>query len=120
MGNKEMQAKHCIVAYSKASQFYQCLKGDKCLKAWKRLIHVDRKYERSKIMRYCCSSVAKLCLTLGDSIDCRMLASPVLHYLPEFAQTHVHRVDDALQPSHPLLSPSPYALNLFQHQGLFQ
>ena len=44
---------------------------------------------------------------------------PVLHYLPEFAQTHVHWVNDAIQPSHPLLPPSPLALNLSQHQGLF-
>ena len=42
---------------------------------------------------------------------------PGLHYLPEFAQTHVHRVNDAIQPSHPLSSPSPPALNLSQHQG---
>ena len=42
------------------------------------------------------------------------------HQLPEFTQTHVHRVDDAIQPSHPLSSPSPPSLNLFQHQGLFQ
>ena len=45
---------------------------------------------------------------------------PVLHRLSEFAQTHVHCVDDAIQPFHPLSSPSPPALNLFQHQGLFQ
>ena len=45
---------------------------------------------------------------------------PVLHYLEEFAQTHAHRVGDAIQPSHPLSSPSPPALNLSQHQGLFQ
>ena len=45
---------------------------------------------------------------------------PVLHYLPEFAQTHVHCVDDAIQPSHPLLPPSPPALNLPQHQSFFQ
>ena len=44
---------------------------------------------------------------------------PVLHYLPEFAQTHVHGVSDAIQPSHPLSSPSPPALSHFQHQGLF-
>ena len=44
----------------------------------------------------------------------------VLHHLPEIAQTHVHRVGDAIQPSHPLLSPSPTALNLSQHQGLFK
>ena len=45
---------------------------------------------------------------------------PVLHYLPEFAQTHAHRVSNAIQPSHPLLSPPPSALSLSQHQGLFQ
>ena len=45
---------------------------------------------------------------------------PVLHHLPDFAQTHVHWVSDAIQPSHPLSPPSPLALNLSQHQGLFQ
>jgi len=45
---------------------------------------------------------------------------PVHHQLPEFTQTHVHRVSDAIQPSHPLLSPSPLALNPSQHQSLFQ
>ena len=45
---------------------------------------------------------------------------PVFHSLSEFAQTHVHRVSDAIQPSHPLSSPSPPAFNLSQHQGLFQ
>ena len=45
---------------------------------------------------------------------------PVLHQLPEFTKTHVHRVSDAIQPSHPLSSPSPPALNLSQHQGLYQ
>ena len=53
-------------------------------------------------------------------MDCSTPGFPVLHHLLEFAQTHVHRVDDAIQPSHPLSSPSPPALNLSQHQGLFQ
>ena len=52
--------------------------------------------------------------------DCSAPGSPVRHTLPEFAQTHVHRVSDAVQPSHPLLPPSPFAINLPQHQGLFQ
>ena len=65
------------------------------------------------------SSVAQSYLTLYDPMDCSMPGFPVLHKLPEFAQTHVHRVGDAIQPSHPLLSPSPPAFNLFQHHGLF-
>ena len=59
----------------------------------------------------CCCSVANSCQALCDPMDCRMTASPVLHYLPEFAQIHVHRVSDAIQPSHPLWSPSPPALS---------
>ena len=53
-------------------------------------------------------------------MDCSMPGFPVLHYLPEFAQTQVHWVDDAIQPSRPLSSSSPSALNVSQHQGLFQ
>ena len=66
------------------------------------------------------SSVAQLCLTLCDPMDCSTPGLPVYHQLLEFTQTHVHWVSDAIQPSHPLLSPSPPALNLSQHQGLFQ
>ena len=67
-----------------------------------------------------CCSFARLSLTLCDSTDCSMPRLPVLHCLPQFVQTHIHRVDDAIQPSHPLLSPSPPAFNPSQHQGLFQ
>ena len=67
-----------------------------------------------------CYSVAKLCPILCDPMDCRMPDFPVLHYLLEFPKTHVHWVSDTIQPSHPLSSPSPLALNLSQHQGLFQ
>ena len=66
------------------------------------------------------SSVAQSCLTLCDPMNRSTPGLPVHHQLPEFTQTHVHRVGDAIQPSHPLLSPSPPALNLSQHQGLFQ
>ena len=66
------------------------------------------------------SSVAQSCLTLCDPMDCSTPGFPVLYQLPELAQTHVHRVSDAIQPSHPLSSPSPPAFNLSQHQGLFQ
>ena len=53
-------------------------------------------------------------------MNCSMTGVPVLHHLPEFAQSHVHRVSDAIQPSHLLLPPSPLVLNLSQHQGLYQ
>ena len=66
------------------------------------------------------SSVAQLCLTFCDPMDCSMPGFPVHHQLRELTQTHVHRVGDVVQPSHPLLSPSPPALNLSQHQSLFQ
>ena len=61
-----------------------------------------------------------VCLTLCDSIDCDTPGFPVYPYLLESTQTHVHRVGDAIQPSHPLSSSSPPAFNLSQHQGLFQ
>ena len=66
----------------------------------------------------CCFSIAKLCLTFCDPMDCSIAGFPVLHHLLESAQIHVYWVSDAIQPSHPLLSPSP-AWNLSQHQGLF-
>ena len=72
------------------------------------------------LLNYCCCSVAKLCPILCDPMDCSMPSFPVLHHLPELAQTHVHRVSDAIQPSHPWSLPSLPTLNLSQHQGLFQ
>ena len=65
------------------------------------------------------SSVAQLCLTLCDPMDNSTPGFPVHHQLLEFTQTHVHRVGDAIQPSHPLSSPFSPALNLSQHQDLF-
>ena len=64
------------------------------------------------------SSVAQSCPTLCDPMDCSAPGLPVRHQLPELAQTHVHRVSNTIQSSHPLSSPSPPALNLSQHQGL--
>ena len=66
------------------------------------------------------SSVAQSCLTLCDPMDYSMPGLPVHHQLLELAQTHVHHVGDAIQPSHPLLSPSPPTFKLSQHQDLFQ
>ena len=60
------------------------------------------------------------CVRLCSPMDCSTSGFPVHHHLPELAQTHVHQVSDAIQPSHPLSSPSPPAFSLSQHQGLFQ
>ena len=65
-------------------------------------------------------SVAQSCPTLCDPMNRSMPGLPVHHQLPEFTQTHVHRVRDAIQPSHPPSSPSPPAPNPSQHQSLFQ
>ena len=69
--------------------------------------------------QWCCWSVAQSHPTLCNPMDCSTPAFPVLHHLLELVQTQVHRVGDAIQPSHPLSSTSP-AFNLFQHQGVFQ
>ena len=65
-------------------------------------------------------SVAHLCPTLSDPMDCSMPGFPVLHHLPELAKIHVHCVSNAIQLSHPLSSPFPPAFNLSQLQGHFQ
>ena len=82
----------------------------------------------SKPPKYGCLPIKKLLLfsryvvsdSLCDPMDCSMPGFAVLHYLLEFAQMNFHWVGDAIQPSHPLPPPSPPALNLAQHQGLFQ
>ena len=66
------------------------------------------------------SSVAQSCPTLGNHMNHSTPGLPVHHHLLEFTQIHVHRVSDAIQPSHPLLSPFPPAPNPFQHQSVFQ
>ena len=65
------------------------------------------------------SSVAQMCQTVCDPMDCSTPGFPVHHQLLELAQTHVHRIGDAIQPSHSLSSPSPPTFKLSQHQGLF-
>ena len=73
-----------------------------------------------KSRAYHFSSVAQSCPTLCNPMDCSKLGFPVHHQLPELPPTLIHRVNDAIQPSHPLLSPSPPAFNLSRHQGLFK
>ena len=92
-----------------------------------RVVSTARSRQRSQRYVYwilsCCLQfhlVAQSCPTLCDPMDCSTPGLPVHHQLPEFTQTHTHWVADAVQPSHPLSSPSPPALNLSQHQGLFK
>ena len=66
------------------------------------------------------SSVTQSCLTLCDPMNRSTPGLPVHHHFPEFTQTHIHQVSEAIQPSHPLSSPSPPAPNPSQHQSLFQ
>ena len=68
----------------------------------------------------CCCSITKSCPTLCDPVNCTMPGFPALHYLLELAQTPVHWISDAIQPSHPVSPPSLLVLNLSQHQSLFQ
>ena len=68
----------------------------------------------------CCCIVTRSCPSLYDPMDYSTPGFPVLHCLQEFSQTHAHWVRSAIQSFHPLLSPSPHAFNLSQHQGLFQ
>ena len=80
-------------------------------------------YELHQCYRHCIepeSVQSLLCLTLCDSTDCSTPGFPVHNQLAELAQTHVHQVSDAIQPSHPLSSPSSPAFNISQNQGLFQ
>ena len=78
-------------------------------------------YNSSRVMvRIQFSSVAPLCPTLCNPMDCSTAGLPVHHQLSEFTKTHVHWVSDAIQTSHPLLSPSSPAFSLSQHQGLFK
>ena len=104
--------------------FLYCLRFLQCssffknsIKKRKKEMKYPRKWRGSNIQF---SSVAMLCPTLCDPMNPSTPGLPVHHQLPEFTQTHVHRVGDAIQPSHPLLSPCPPAPNPSQHQGLFQ
>ena len=75
----------------------------------------DRAVVKPSRIMYVKCLVAQLCPTLCNLTNCSTPGFPVLHNFPELAQTHVHQVSDAIQPSHPLLSPSPPAFNLSQH-----
>ena len=90
-----------------------CIRWPKC---WSFSISPSNVY--SGLISFQFSSVVQSCPTLCDPMNHSTPGLPVHHQLLEFTQTHVHRVRDAIQPSHPLLSPSPPAPNLSQHQSL--
>ena len=94
---------------------YSCLENPMDRGVWRAILHGVGKSQRVQF-----SSVAQSCPPLCDPLDCSRPGCPVHHQLPEFTQTHVHWVSDAIQPSHPLSSPSSSAFNLSQHQSLFQ
>ena len=98
-----------------------------CYSSYRKLIHTLKKQKKLdiKVLRiwnsmHQFSSVAQSCPTLCDPMNCSTPGLPIHHDLPEFTQTHVHRVGDAIQLSHPLSSPFPPAPNPSQHQSLFQ
>ena len=91
---------------------------------WSKLLLVLRwQKNRGNVQENCCSSATKLCPALCNPMDYSTPCSSVLHYLPEFAQIHVHRFGDVIEPSHPLPPPSPIftqCLQSFPASGLFQ
>ena len=124
----------CFVTLTSVSAFVPCF--DHCsfevvwnLESWNfQLCPFSRLFWQIKlqwsIISHICSvnfsSVAQMCLILCDPMNHSTPGLPVHHQLPEFTQTHVHRISDAIQPSHPLSSSSPPAPNPSQHQSLFQ
>ncbi|XDA88036.1 hypothetical protein R6Z07F_017702 [Ovis aries] len=94
------------------------LSVEKVQPLWKNSLAVPYKVRQSYHQPV--SSVAQKCPTLCDPMNCSTPGLPVHHQLPEFTQTHVHRVSDAIQPFHPLSSPSPPAPNPSQPQSLLQ
>ena len=94
-------------------QLAYCLYPRSIINCWRKALTLD-------FLSVQFSSVAQSCPTLCDPNNRSTRGLPVHHQLPEFTQTHVHRVSDAVQPSHPLSSPSPPAPNPSQHQSLFQ
>ena len=110
---------------------YSCLGNPLDRRAWQAIQSMEWQKSRTQLsdqtttnpctyMKCQFSSVDQSCPTLCDPMNRSMPGLPVHHQLPEFTQTHIHRVSDAIQPSHPLSSLSPPTSNPSQHQNLFQ
>ena len=98
---------------------YSCLENPMDRGSWWFIIHRVAK-SQTRLKQLQIRSVAQSCPTLCDPMNRSTPGLPVQHQLPEFTETHVHRLSDAIQPSHPLSFPSPPVPNPSQHQGLFQ
>ena len=115
----EQQFQHAPVRAWQKSKFRLCKVKEAVLyPEFSTETSIMAKLRKNEIVEF--SSVAQSCPTLCDPMDCSTPGLPVHHQLPEFTQTHVHWIDDGIQPSHPLLAPSSPAFNLSQNQGIFQ
>ena len=117
LGRSPGEGKGYPLQYSSLENSMDCIVQG-VTKSWTRLSDFHFYFYMGYSVQF--SSVAQSCPTLCDPINCSMPGLPVHHQLPEFTQTHIRRVSDAIQPSHPLLSPSPPAPNPSQHHSLFQ
>ena len=120
---KEKSGKNETMEVNSSRSFFLVSTGFTCYTLVKRGTHTNGTAFNLRILFHPSvqfSSVAQSCPTLCDPMNRSTPGLPVHHQLPEFTQTHVHRVGDAIQPSHPLLSPSPPAPNPSQHHSLFQ
>ena len=107
----------CIKGHSQGNKKTHTL-GENICRSYKGLVFRIYIYINNSSVQF--SLVAQSCPTLCNPMNCSTPDFPVHHQLPESTQTHVHWLGDAIQPSHPLSSPSPPAFNLSQHQGLFK
>ena len=112
------------LCYIFTMEYYSAIKKnafESVLMRWMKLESIiQTSWSQKEKHQYSISSVAQSCLTLCDPTDLSTPDFHVHHQLRELAQTHVHWVNHAIQPFHPLSSPSPPAFNFSQHQGLFQ
>ena len=115
---------HTIVQKSVIKTIPNKKEGKKAKSLSEEALQIAEKRREAKKEKYTqlnqIRSVAQSCPTLCDPMNRSMPGLPVHHQLPEFTQTHIHRVSDAIQPTHPLSSSSPLAPNPSQHQSLFQ
>ena len=119
---KQDKGKHCLAATVAGKHFQRTCTSSITNGSFKSML-TQRKSFFDLVRSFSSvqfGSVTQSCPTLFDPMDCSRPGLPVHHQLPELTQIHVHWVSDAIQPSHPLSSPSPPAFNLSQHQGLFQ